>query len=840
MLKTIANRYAKRAAARRRAIRHRAAIWKQRVRRTLAIALILANGIGAPSQSFAQGVAGLGQGAVGMGQSAMAPGGGLLNGAAARLGNLSENGPGWLYYGVNGADRGLGYRGSYMTLGGFIPYAEDDLGGLWSADVRSHLSNYGGFFSNVGAVRKQFIGGTLLGVGVYWDYDGDQNQYADTTIVDDSGSYLFAGGQSYNQIGVSGEWLTDYGNLRSNGYIPVGTTATTMGPFVGNSLLCQYGINAALAGADLEVGAYVPGLSDWAGMVSVGGYAYGNSRYDLANGQDAVPWFGGVYTRLDLTLIKNWDFSLQYNNDSYFDSTGFARLTYRMGGSRRRNVPDQMEQPLMRNEHIVRAHQAPEQAINPFTQTPWRVIHVDNSTGDAPQGNGTAESPFTLLATDGTPAGTSLNANAAANQAYDIVFVHQGNSVNSPYAGGFVFNASDQYLVGEGTSLRVPTANCGFIPVSVNSKSSPYPVITGPKGTNPAIAAIELTNGSSTGAYVDHLKIVGAPIGISDGVGMAPPVNPGDAPGRATVNDVQIVGTGAAQTGVVIADAQGGGGRFEFTNMALSNLTADGFVVDGQASGASSGNPYVDISNSTIENTSGSAVIVNATSGEGRLRLSNSTIDGTTGPGVTVTGANAIVQSSTIRNVGTSGVQVSGGPVISGSTQTTGTSTVQVVNSTITAEIGVQGSAPNEGEVLNLTINQNRLSAPTGGNGINLAINGSGTAAGQSGAINANIVGNLISVRSTTAVATGTAGGIRNPISVRSDIYLTTSNTAAGLASLRIKAASQDNLTALNRDATVTTNPIFNPVNTGTTSPLVPPPPPPNYDPSLLVPLPSP
>jgi len=84
-------------------------------------------------------------------------------------------------------------------------------------------------------------------------------------------------------------------------------------------------------------------------MVSVGGYAFGNARYNNVNGTDLVPYFGGVYTRMDLTLIRNWDFSLQANNDSFFDWTGFARLTYRMGGSRRRNVPDQMEQPMMRN-----------------------------------------------------------------------------------------------------------------------------------------------------------------------------------------------------------------------------------------------------------------------------------------------------------------------------------------------------------------------------------------------------------------------------------------------------------------------------------------------------------
>ncbi|MFM8633291.1 MAG: hypothetical protein ACKOEX_00515, partial [Planctomycetia bacterium] len=113
----------------------------------------------------------------GMGQGAMAPSGGVFNRAVTRFDNLNQNGPGWMYFGLNPADRGLGYVGSYMTLGGFIPYAEDDLGGFWAADLRGHLSEYGGFFSNLGTVRKQFIGGTLLGIRVYWDYDGDQNQY---------------------------------------------------------------------------------------------------------------------------------------------------------------------------------------------------------------------------------------------------------------------------------------------------------------------------------------------------------------------------------------------------------------------------------------------------------------------------------------------------------------------------------------------------------------------------------------------------------------------------------------------------------------------------------------
>jgi hypothetical protein len=810
MRKNAFARHGKRAAARLRAIRRRATGWQRRARRAASLALIAGATATAPWTAQAQ-----------MGQTAMAPAAGIANRAVNGFKELNANGPGWLYYGINAADRGLGYQGSYMTLGGYVPYAEDGLGGLWAADLRSHLSVYGGFFSNVGAVRKQFIGGTILGIGVFWDYDGDLNQYSDTTITDDSGSYVFAGGQVYNQVGISGEWLTDYGNIRSNGYIPVGETGEVMGPFVGNSILCQSGINAGLAGTDLEVGAYIPGLSDWAGMISVGGYAYGNSRYNLANGQDAVPWFGGVYTRLDMTFIENWDFSLQANNDSYFDWTGFARLTYRMGGSRRRNVPDQMEQPMMRNEHIVRAHQAPEQAINPYTDSPWRVIHVDNSASNAAIGNGTAESPFTKLADPSGP-----NANQAANRPYDIVYVHRGNSVNTPYQGPYVFSNNNQYLVGEGTSLTIPTVDCGFL--ALGPASSNYPVITAPAGS----PAIILTDGNASNMVVDHVSIVGASVGITNGSGLP-------SGGRATVNDVKIIGNGPSQTGVVIAGS-GTGTTYNFNRVQLSNLTADGFIVDGQdADGVPTGSPLVNITDSSIKNTSGSAIIANAFGGEGRVRVASSTIDGTTGPGVVVTGANAIIESSTIANVGSVGVQVTGAPVLLGITGTGGTSTVQVVNSNITAPVGILASAVEQGELVNLTATQNSLTAPVGGNGISLAVGGSNAATSQ-GSINANLVGNLITVAPTTAVATGTAGGIDDPINFNSDIYITTSNTSAGLGAITIKAASQDNLTALNRNATVTTNPIFNPLNTGTTSPLLPPPPPPNYSPAAVVPTPLP
>ena len=445
---------------------------------------------------------------------------GLANRAVGRLAGLNMNGPGYLYYGVNGADRGLGYIGSYMTLGGFIPLAEDDLGGVWNADLRSHLSVNGGFFSNVGAVRKQLLGGgSLLGFGIFWDYDGDLNQYP---TFGEPAAIFGQFGHVYNQVGVSGELLTDWGNLRTNGYIPVGQTGFQLlndhTPFIQNYIIAQNGLDAALGGADLELGAYVPALADWAGMISVGGYAFGNARYTQnygpESGEALVPWFGGVYTRLDLTFARNWDFSLQYNNDSFFDSTGFARLTYRMGGSRRRNVPDQMEQPMFRNEHIVRAHETPLVALNSATNQPWQVVHVDNTA--LPNGNGTVEAPFQTLA-------EAESSGLVTGNEWTITYLWAGTSsasggvANNPYTGTFAFQQKNQFLVGSGGPLTL-----GIVPVSgsnlltIPSLTATNPVLSNTAGPITSLTLVTPGTGYSPTATVPvNLDLTAPPQGLT-------------------------------------------------------------------------------------------------------------------------------------------------------------------------------------------------------------------------------------------------------------------------------------------------------------------------------------
>ena len=519
---------------------------------------------------------------------------GLANQAVQRLGSIGsigDNGPGYTYYGINGADRGLGYVGSYATVGGFIPTLQDDFGGIWNADLRGHYSVNGGFFSNVGAVRKQLLnGGSLLGLGIYWDYDGDLFQNPGIGIP---GAIFGQFGHVYQQVGVSGEFLTDWGNIRSNGYIPVGRTGnqlsthgTTGGTFYQHYILAQNGLSAALGGADLELGAYVPALADWAGMINVGGYTFGNTRYTKVggdgNGGELVPFFGGVYTRLDLTFARNWDFSLQYNNDSFFDSTGFARLTYRMGGSRRRNVPDQMEQPMFRNEHIVRANETPIVAFNPTNNNdPWQVVHVDNRA--LPGGNGTIEAPVQTL----TAAQIDVSTDNLASQAWTITYVHQGNATSTfdAYTDQFRFQAPNQFLVGSGGPLTIGTQPInGSTLLTIDALTAGNPVLSNnlgasvyipgsgtegnPNGGGGVAPFFDKLTGPAGGATVANLSIIGSQIGIdasgdlSNG-GLAQPIgttaNPFgsaiSAGGGSSVRKVAITGNGTSnlQRGVRIA-----------------------------------------------------------------------------------------------------------------------------------------------------------------------------------------------------------------------------------------------------------------------------------------------
>jgi len=671
--------------------------------------------------------------------------GGLVNQMGASLQRLEQNGPGLFYYGVNGADRGLGYQGSYMTVGGFIPYAEDDMGGFWSADLRGHLSNYGGFFSNVGVVRQQFLGGALGTFGLYWDYDGDLNQYP--TSVAGGNSF----GHAYNQIGLSGALLTDFGNLRSNGYMPTVTTGFTQGspgsPFYQNVIMAQYGLDAALTGVDLEVGAYIPGLADWAGMWSVGGYAFGNIKDKYSNGTPVVPNFGGVYSRIDVTLANNWDFQIQANNDSYFDWTGYARLTYRVGGSRRRSVADQIEQPPQRNEHIVRAHNTPIVAINPATGTPWRVIHVNNTSNSL----GTAESPYPTLA----------QGNAAATNPWDIVFVDQGDGTATGYDTAFSFQAVNQYLVGNGAAFYVPTANAGLINIATNLDGT-KPLLTNPSGASVIIGS------AGAGAVVSNFQITGSNIGIqgtgllSSGIARTGPVPFADTTGTSIINNVFISGnsTTAPQAGVVLDSTTNG--DITFFASSIAGMTKDAIRIEG-------GNANVNFQGS-ISNASPTSYAVN---------IAN-TVGGTVNLAVGGTPATSGVINEIVDTEGL-GIQI----------QTTSSAAINIGNASLTDNVNYSINVENDNSgsinFTDATINNNTALAA-----IRIVGPGSATVLSYNGTVT-NTNGFLLSVNDLGAGSNVILTGGANPSFVDTGDGISIEANSGALSVQNSRIASKQN-----------------------------------------------
>jgi len=481
----------------------------------------------------------------------------------------------------------------------------------------------------------------------------------------------------------------------------------------------------------------------------------------------------------------------------------------------------------------VRAHQTPVQAINAMTGLPYEVFHVDNTATTLPAGTGTWENPFTTL----------QQAQDAATADYDIVFVHTGQSSTCPYetpADGYQFQANNQYLIGEGTSLQLCTANCGLIDVWSQTASSLYPVITNPSGP-----AINL-QGAATNVTVDHVRITGSTVGISDGAGRS-------AGTIATVNDVQIYGNGPGQTGVEILSSDNA--TLTFTKMNLQDMTNDGFYVQG--SGAAG--PIVNIGASTINNTTGSGVMVNSVNGsDGRVRVTGSEITNSSNSGVFVASGNAYVGTSKFSKNVVAGVYVQDSTFVTSGTGTPGTSNVQVDKSGFKdSAVGIWGVA-NSGTT-NMTITNNVIttnSSPVGANGVILAV-GSTTGSGTTGVLNGALVGNAITPvitttvvdTATTTTATGTTTSTSTTYSSIGNILLSTAGTPIfsgssgnvigfnSYGTLNIKAADQAQLQSMNSNAGVALLPV--PVQSGSSQYYVIPPPP-NFDTSLQVPVPSP
>ncbi len=376
---------------------------------------------------------GLGHGRIGQGNLSN---GGLLGNAGQKRNSTTAGRPGRFWTDISVADRGLGYQGSYASVGGKNRLFEGRFGGRWliEGNVHHSLEENGGFFSNIGLERVFSIDAANADVtaSVWYDYDGD-------TQADFS--------HNFNQIGASLGLKTPKWDLLGNGYFPVGETDYTYGDlsgancFVENRIVMIPGIDSALEGFDVTLRIRPDRARMYNGTVDLGAYSYNS---------DIINAFGGGRLRVGFQILKGMIVNAEVNHDERFDTTGVVSVGWLFGANASGSGHEyttggrDLEQTV-RNDHIVRFNQDVVLAIDPDTGLAYNVVHVDNTATGAE--TGFAESPF-----------SSLAAAEAASVERDIIFVRAGDGTDFNMDQGIALK-DNQRLLGTGVEHYLPVQN---------------------------------------------------------------------------------------------------------------------------------------------------------------------------------------------------------------------------------------------------------------------------------------------------------------------------------------------------------------------------------------------
>lgn len=371
-------------------------------------------------------------GGSGGGGSGTAAGGGILG--LGGLGTGSAGQPGRVWLQSNIADQGLGYQGTYMTLGAKNRLFEDRFDGRWLVEGQIHhsIEDNGGLFANIGIERIFSVDAANADVSfsAWYDYDGDtQSDFS----------------HNFHQVGASAQVKTPKWDVIGNGYFPVGIQDYSYGDpsgincFVGNNIVLIPGIDSALEGFDVTWRFRPAPLAIVNGSIDIGGYQYSSG---LVNA------FGGGRVRMGFQAFRGMIVSAEINHDERFNTTGVLGVGWIFGangsgfGSEYSRLGRDLES-VVRNDHIVRFNQDVRLAIDPATGLAYNVVHVNNNADPAFQ-DGKAERPFAALV-------TAQNLSAPG----DIIAVNSGDGTDRNMNIGI--NLQDnQRLYGTGSEMLIP------------------------------------------------------------------------------------------------------------------------------------------------------------------------------------------------------------------------------------------------------------------------------------------------------------------------------------------------------------------------------------------------
>lgn len=439
----------------------------------------------------------------------------------------------------------------FTRVSGFLPYFLDN-DSLFFIDAGGFATYNPSGGANVGFGWRGYLEDFDRVVGLVGWYDFDAGHQ-----------------RNYHQFALSFESLGRYFDLRANGYLPVGTTSSTLqsavaGPaFYYNNFILLNRLTwreTAYTGFDTEIGGPAPVLGRY-GLSAYAGFYFFNAGN--------VGSLTGVSARLTGQINDSMTVGAQYTYDHVFQSNAQVQVTLTIPDGkptrwlRQLRVRDRLTAPVIRNYRVV-AHEdfivRAEQAYNPADNQPFFVVHVDPNQNPG-VGDGTFENPYSQLSQFDTLAlGDKSNV--------DIVFVHPNVDGSSTNLDQGVTLLSNQRLLSSAvphifTAIQGTFDLPGYVPTDLP------PLLTNAGGGNVVTFADGATNVEVSGFTI---------AGSATGNGIFGNNNQGININRNTVQDglngvllTNLSGTAAAGFASIIDQ-----------NNFLNNI-GDGFRVDNDA-----------------------------------------------------------------------------------------------------------------------------------------------------------------------------------------------------------------------------------------------------------------
>lgn len=351
---------------------------------------------------------------------------------------------------------GVGYSKGYTSLDYFL-MSEGPVEFL--LDLRGHVFNDGQGAGNAGLGFRYPIHDDKYLVGANVFYDIRQSK-----------------GLLVNQLGAGFEWLGQYVDFRTNGYIPLGKTKKPhekkeFEGFSGTSILIKRKLKAALPCIDAEVGTPLPEPFYFA----VGGYyLFKQSASSLAVGNAF-----GVKARaeVDIGRYVSLGFAITYDHIFKTRPQGYVSINIpfeKQKCKKRKNVCYAYDRnlrrvPIMRNEIIpIQVVKKRKDPLVGKGNDPIRILFVNNlATAD---GDGSFARPF-----------ASLKAAEIHSAPGDVIYVFPGDRTSKNMDEGIILK-DKQVLASSGADLAlndviIPAQTPGNKPTLTN-KNKDQPTVT--------------------------------------------------------------------------------------------------------------------------------------------------------------------------------------------------------------------------------------------------------------------------------------------------------------------------------------------------------------------------